>query len=391
VLTLLIRYFLSRRFEYSADEFATLVTGAPEAMITALVKVSKMNLMPIYWGAWDEQLATHPATIRRANAIAKRHRIPGNRLQALLATLALRGEGEGYNVSKHSENLKNADKENDSSSAIKVDSPDKEMKKAVLVKIFPLAVALASYILGAPWYVALFILVMAPYWFGPVVVYSTQRLPAVQPLCAISRDTPLPFEHQLFFDRTVPVLEDAGFLLKGCFTNSDRKKPIRGTVSLMQHRETLDVAHLLVAIGDGRSSELLGFSRARGDGSRLLTTWRNIPSPFPPSPQDNTLDIRGDVEPQDLWRVHQARVAADPEVIKNDPIADALDYQVNLERDAYQKRIASGMWTTDREPEVLRPTLTGALLMCLRMLFPWKQLKCLRGGMEMRRVMKTLK
>ncbi|OGR30376.1 MAG: hypothetical protein A2005_02880 [Desulfuromonadales bacterium GWC2_61_20] len=98
LLALLSRYYLSRRFERSADEFATLVTGAPEAMITALVKLSKMNLMPITWGSWDERLSTHPATLRRAKAIAERHQIPAERLRILLDMPATRGEEDGYAV-----------------------------------------------------------------------------------------------------------------------------------------------------------------------------------------------------------------------------------------------------------------------------------------------------
>ncbi|MBN1664694.1 MAG: M48 family metalloprotease [Deltaproteobacteria bacterium] len=98
VLAVLIRYFLSRRCERSADEFAALLTNDSENMITSLVKLSKMNLMPISWGRWDERLSTHPATLRRIERIAKNHRIPEDRLKPLLETQPLRQEGTGYTV-----------------------------------------------------------------------------------------------------------------------------------------------------------------------------------------------------------------------------------------------------------------------------------------------------
>lgn len=98
LFAVLVRYFLSRRFERSADEFATLVTGDPESMIRALVKLSKMNLMLISWGNWDERLSTHPSTLRRAKAIAYRHRIDDERVRQLLETPASRDESEGYAV-----------------------------------------------------------------------------------------------------------------------------------------------------------------------------------------------------------------------------------------------------------------------------------------------------
>ncbi len=100
VSALLIRYFLSRRFERSADEFAALLTNDPESMITGLVKLSKMNLMPIRWGRWDEGLSTHPSTLRRAQAVAKEHDISEERLRELIETEPLREEGTGYTIEK---------------------------------------------------------------------------------------------------------------------------------------------------------------------------------------------------------------------------------------------------------------------------------------------------
>ncbi len=78
--------FVRRRCERSADRAAVALTGDPESAITALVKLSRMNLVPIRWGFWDEQLGTHPATLRRAQAIAAAHAVPPERLDALLRT-----------------------------------------------------------------------------------------------------------------------------------------------------------------------------------------------------------------------------------------------------------------------------------------------------------------
>ncbi|NLI46710.1 MAG: M48 family metalloprotease [Acidobacteria bacterium] len=78
--------FVRRRCERSADRAAVALTGDPESAITALVKLSRMNLVPIRWGFWDEQLGTHPATLRRAQAIAADHAIPAERLDELLRT-----------------------------------------------------------------------------------------------------------------------------------------------------------------------------------------------------------------------------------------------------------------------------------------------------------------
>jgi|GEM_PF-877985 len=98
VLFLLSWLYISRKFERRADEFATLLTGDPESMITALVKLTRMNLMPIQWGFWEESLITHPSTMKRLEAIAQRHRIPRARLLELLDTPPDRDQAEGYEI-----------------------------------------------------------------------------------------------------------------------------------------------------------------------------------------------------------------------------------------------------------------------------------------------------
>jgi len=238
-----------------------------------------------------------------------------------------------------------------------------------------------------PWLVPVLVLLTAPYWYGPVVVYLRQRMPTLQALRVVDSDAALPPEHGRFFDKTLPVLQAAGFVQNGRFTSSDPRQPIRGTVTLLQHQRTTDLAHLLVVTQKDRSAEMVGFSRSRTDGSKISTLWSTLQSPFPPNPRDDVLRISGSIDTMDLWRVHQARVAADPAAKPNDLVTDALAYQTNLEREGIRRHIASGMWQQDEHPGFLRPTVTGAILMCLRMLFPWKQLARLRAGMEVRRLL----
>jgi len=65
-------YFVSRRFEYSADAGAVAITGDPRAAISALFKLAELNMMPTQWSHWSEKWLTHPSSVRRAQAIAKR-------------------------------------------------------------------------------------------------------------------------------------------------------------------------------------------------------------------------------------------------------------------------------------------------------------------------------
>jgi len=76
-------YFVSRRFEYSADAGAVNITGDPRAAISALFKLSELNMMPTQWSRWSEEWLTHPSSVRRAQAIAKRASIAAEEIPAI--------------------------------------------------------------------------------------------------------------------------------------------------------------------------------------------------------------------------------------------------------------------------------------------------------------------
>jgi len=76
VIVTLVPYFWSRRFEYAADAGAVEVTGDPQAAIAALFKIAQLNMLPIHWSDWSEKWLTHPSSLRRAHAIARKAGIP---------------------------------------------------------------------------------------------------------------------------------------------------------------------------------------------------------------------------------------------------------------------------------------------------------------------------
>jgi Zn-dependent protease with chaperone function len=105
-------YFLSRRFEHAADEGAVQLTGDAEAQITGLLKLSRLNLMPIQWGKGTESWLTHPSTVRRAERIAAHAGMSAEQLQSILdryraeahlpAVSNSRADGEFYDLPQNS-------------------------------------------------------------------------------------------------------------------------------------------------------------------------------------------------------------------------------------------------------------------------------------------------
>jgi len=85
VLSLLLVRFFSRRFEYAADALAIRLTGDPEALVSGLVRITRLNHVPLQWSRTAEHGLTHPSTLRRVEAIARAGMIDAGRLRELLS------------------------------------------------------------------------------------------------------------------------------------------------------------------------------------------------------------------------------------------------------------------------------------------------------------------
>jgi len=267
----------------------------------------------------------------------------------------------------------------------------KKLNDVIIHNGVPFLVAFGFYYFDAPWYIAVFVFLSAVYWYGPVLVYLRQRMPTVPSLNPLGPESSLPTAHQSFFDSSVPLLQGVGFVHLGYCVNSGEKQLISGSVALLQHQETSDLAHLLTATKEGIASaaETIAFSRIRNNNSRIWTSRHTIQSPFPPNPNDSVLKLDGHVDLLDLWYVHQARVSADHGAIRNAIVTDAFHFQMEMEKESLRKNLASGLWQQDEQPGFLRPTPKGAVLMCLRMLPPWKQIARIRARLQMRHYLRV--
>jgi Zn-dependent protease with chaperone function len=96
LLALITVYAVSRHFERSADAGSAKLTGDPEAAITALVKVSNLNLIPIQWGKLNERFITHPSTVRRVHRIGKLSGITAAQVEEVIRTP--NNESDHYSV-----------------------------------------------------------------------------------------------------------------------------------------------------------------------------------------------------------------------------------------------------------------------------------------------------
>lgn len=81
---LVVLYYWSRRFEYSADGEAIDFTGDPETAIWALATLHQSRELPAASDKLTELFATHPTLAQRVHAIANGGHIPADRLTDIL-------------------------------------------------------------------------------------------------------------------------------------------------------------------------------------------------------------------------------------------------------------------------------------------------------------------
>ena len=92
---LLTHRFVTRRFEFAADAGAAALTTDPEAMISGLGQLGRLNQVPLAWGRGWRWLITHPTTESRAQAIGRRAGLASERVAELLANGIPSGEAYG--------------------------------------------------------------------------------------------------------------------------------------------------------------------------------------------------------------------------------------------------------------------------------------------------------
>ncbi|HJU53346.1 MAG TPA: M48 family metalloprotease [Pyrinomonadaceae bacterium] len=81
---MLVTHHVSRGYERHADALAITLTRDPEAFITALAKLARLNVLPLHWGRGNDTWSTHPSTEHRVRRLAEYGGVPPERLQELL-------------------------------------------------------------------------------------------------------------------------------------------------------------------------------------------------------------------------------------------------------------------------------------------------------------------
>ena len=77
--------YLMRRDELRTDVESLELTGDPEALIHALVRATRLNLLPLRFRSWQEFIISHPSTEKRVQTIARAAKLDEARVRELLS------------------------------------------------------------------------------------------------------------------------------------------------------------------------------------------------------------------------------------------------------------------------------------------------------------------
>jgi len=89
---------VSRKHERQADLEGVQISKDPEAFITALTQLDRLNMMPGDLETLDESVVTHPSTRKRIAAIARLSNFSWEQVNNLVATVRTRGFVQGYEL-----------------------------------------------------------------------------------------------------------------------------------------------------------------------------------------------------------------------------------------------------------------------------------------------------
>jgi len=250
--------------------------------------------------------------------------------------------------------------------------------------------------LGIPWRFGVVVVLLAPYWLGPVAIRLATRHPAHP-----SFEPYDPSRHRVpdwavaFTDETSAALGRAGFTANARFVEATWARHVTSFVTVLTNAASRDVAMLAALYtsqgGTARRVSYTEFIAKFVDGRQLLTNNSATPSVFPPVPTKMLTRLPQVKEPVRLHRIHEllaGRANAAKEPLPADAnLAGRLSEAMTR---SMEEQLGTGYMYFDTAESVYRPTWKGAVLMSWKLLPPWRQIRQTRMGLEATRLLGEL-
>jgi len=226
------------------------------------------------------------------------------------------------------------------------------------------------------------LLLLAPYWLGPIRIKGKQRRsPVPHPMTLATDPSAIPA-------RLIPFVAEAQRVLPALgFTNFAVIREMAGVVVLAESESGTVATGIAIPKADGTVHSLIGFTTQLRGGGKVRTSNSPLPSILP-APQGESRARYPEVrDTARLYRIHTQRVArmvATSARVERLTVADPIAYQQHEEAAGIAHALGSGYWRRSGDQLVL--TWKGAFFSAWRMLQPWRWLVLRRDDRLLREI-----
>ncbi len=250
--------------------------------------------------------------------------------------------------------------------------------------------------LGIPWWISVPVVLLAPYWLGPIAVRLATRHPA-QP----SFEPYDPARHRVpdwaiaFAEQTTATLGPAGFSGPARFVESTWARHVTSYVTVLLNPRSRDAAMVAtIYTSQAPAARRVGyaeFTAKLGDGRRLVTNNSVTPTVYPGVPNKLVTQLPQVSDPVRLHRVHEllaSRARGAKEALPSD--GDVAGRVSEAMTRTMQEQVETGYMYFDAAANVYRPTWKGAMLMSWKLLPPLRQIRYARLKRRAERLLEEL-
>lgn len=225
--------------------------------------------------------------------------------------------------------------------------------------------------------IALVGLVLLPFILGPVLVKTTQRLPAKPRFEHIDPNEGLSSEVYELFKASLGPMQEIGFT-EQVFLRQDEQMPGQ-TVNLcaLTNPQTHDmgmVVHMMQQVEAGKPIKVpyVEYFTRYEDETSVTTNNNDEIMPFPKQEGRRTTQVPEIKDPKRVHEIHRVLMGVDQHgPIKPAPMADGLEATVieSMVKE-FETQIGTGYLVLDPGGECFRPTWKGAILMTWKLCWP---------------------
>ena len=231
-----------------------------------------------------------------------------------------------------------------------------------------------------PW---LLLLLLAPYWLGPIVVWLTQKAgahPVFEPFAAGRHS--VPEDVAAAFRQTCDALTTEGFHIVADLFQTGQMKHVSTRVALLENSGTEELALAVAIFAAARPARLVAsyaeLPTKFRDGRSVSVHNSPLPGSFTPPPTRVVVRLPIVRDPARLCRVKRAYLERHYPGRERAPFEhqnDAARFLAGAMVRELMEQVDAGTWRRDDRAGVFRPRFTSAWVMTWQLLPPFSMLR----------------